>query len=241
MQGKTKKVIQLALLLAFIAAAVRLYLVYSERHDESQMKVTTGRPEVDTGLSADAYVVPKRLHAYDLQSAKALIGKPAWVKEGYRYTVYPVAGGHADFNQDGTTLGPIERIEIKDVRLQSSPSGQGQQVLAVFDRQGKPYALPIGTAHGKDFQIYADEALFIEDPHQLYKHWPAEVWQAIEQHQVKQGMSELQANFAVGMGIPESGASELEKTVHYANGGKPLTVVFHAGKAVEVTQAPAGS
>jgi hypothetical protein len=234
MQGKTKKVIQLALLLAFIAAAVRLYLVYSERHDESQMKVTTGRPEVDTGLSADAYVVPKRLHAYDLQSAKALIGKPAWVKEGYRYTVYPVAGGHADFNQDGTTLGPIERIEIKDVRLQASPSGQGQQVLAVFDRQGKPYALPIGTAHGKDFQIYADEALFIEDPHQLYKHWPAEVWQAIEQHQIKPGMNEMQASFAIGMGTPAQTDDSSARVVVYPNGGKQITVTYRGGKAARI-------
>src|SRR3954470_20665052 len=202
MQGKTKKVIQLALLLAFIAAAVRLYLVYSERHDESQMKMTTGRPEVDTGLSADAYVVPKRLHAYDLKSARALVGKPVWMKEGYRYTIYPVVGGRADFSQEGATLGPIEQIEIKDLRVQPSPSGKVKQVLAIFDRQGKPYALPIGTAQGKDFQIYADEALFLEDPHQLYKHWPADVWQAIEQHQVKPGMNEMQASFAIGMGTP---------------------------------------
>src|SRR3954468_13102749 len=117
MQGKTKKVIQLALLLAFIAAAVRLYLVYSERHDESSVKMTTGRPEVDTGLSADAYVVPKRLHAYDLQSERQLVGKPVWVREGYRFTAYPAAGGRVNFSAEAGTLLPIERIVAKDVRL----------------------------------------------------------------------------------------------------------------------------
>jgi len=42
---------------------------------------------------------------------------------------------------------------------------------------------------------------FFEDPHQLYKHWPAETWSAIDQHQAKQGMSELQAAFALGANI----------------------------------------
>ena len=43
-----------------------------------------------------------------------------------------------------------------------------------------------------------------------------------------------QADFAVGMGVPDSGASSDDKTVRYANGGKPLVVVFHGGKAVEI-------
>ena len=74
----------------------------------------------------------------------------------------------------------------------------------------------------------------IEDPHQLYKHWPADVWQAVEQHQVKPGMNEMQAVFAIGMGRPDAGSSSDEKTVHYPNGGKPLVVVYHGDKAAEI-------
>jgi hypothetical protein len=48
-------------------------------------------------------------------------------------------------------------------------------------------------------------------------------------------MNELQADFAVGMGVPDSGSSSYEKTVRYPNGGKPLVVVYHDGKAAEVT------
>jgi hypothetical protein len=75
---------------------------------------------------------------------------------------------------------------------------------------------------------------YVEDPHDLYKHWPADVWQAIAQHEVKPGMNELQADFAVGMGVPEAGASSAEKTVHYANGGKPLTVIYRGGTATDI-------
>jgi hypothetical protein len=68
----------------------------------------------------------------------------------------------------------------------------------------------------------------------LYKHWSPDVWQAVDQHEVKPGMNELQADFAVGMGVPDSGGDSDEKTVRYANGGKPLVVTYHDGKAAEI-------
>ena len=61
--------------------------------------------------------------------------------------------------------------------------------------------------------------LYIEDPHELYKHWPADVWDAIERHEVKPGMNEIQADFAVGMGIPQRSDDPTVKTVNYPNGG----------------------
>jgi hypothetical protein len=82
---------------------------------------------------------------------------------------------------------------------------------------------------------------FVEDPHDLYKHWPADVWQAVVQHEVKPGMNELQADFAVGMGTLDSGSSSNERTLHYANGGKPLVVMYRDGKAAEVKAGTPGS
>jgi len=49
-------------------------------------------------------------------------------------------------------------------------------------------------------RIYSDEMLYIEDPRELYKHWPAGLWQSVEKHEVKPGMNELQADFAIGWG-----------------------------------------
>jgi hypothetical protein len=75
---------------------------------------------------------------------------------------------------------------------------------------------------------------FVEDPHDLYKHWSADVWQAVERHEVKPGMNELQADFAIGLGIAKGSGDSEEKAVNYSNGGKPFSVTYRKGKAVEV-------
>ena len=106
--------------------------------------------------------------------------------------------------------------------------------MAVFEKEGKSFAVPIGFESDGQYKIYSDEMFYVEDPHDLYKHWPADVWQSVQQHEVKPGMNELQADFAVGMGVPDAGASSDEKTVHYPNGGKPLVVTYRGGKAAEI-------
>ena len=107
-------------------------------------------------------------------------------------------------------------------------------MMAVFEKEGKHYAVPIGSAKGSDYQFYSDEMLYIQDPHELYRHWTAEVWAAIAHHEVKPGMNELQADFAIGMGIPERSSDPSLKTVHYPNGGKPIRITYRDGKAVEI-------
>jgi hypothetical protein len=82
--------------------------------------------------------------------------------------------------------------------------------------------------------------LYIQDPRELYKHWPPEVWQSVEKHEVKRGMNELQADFAIGMGQPERQQDPAWKTVHYPNGGNPITITYHDGKAVEIKADKAG-
>jgi hypothetical protein len=160
-----------------------------------------------------------------------------WAKEGYRYTYYPYDAGRkrTDFAHEAGLLLPIERLEIKDV-VTDIPVGTGnrRQVMAVFQKEGKSYAVPIGFETEGQYKIYSDEVFYVEDPHELYKQWPAEVWQAVAQHEVKPGMNELQADFAVGMGVPDAGASSEEKTVRYPDGGKPLVVIYRDGKAAEI-------
>ena len=74
----------------------------------------------------------------------------------------------------------------------------------------------------------------MEDPRELYKHWPADVWQAIDAHQAQRGMSELQANFAIGLGLAEGSGDYGSRTLHYANGGRPVTITFENDKAIEI-------
>jgi hypothetical protein len=235
MTEQTKKRIQLALALALIVAAGRAGYILYQRH-EDYIAAQKRQQARNAGYSnPDYYVTPKKLYPYDLKSAQQLTQQPVWVKEGYRYTYYPYnpAAKRADFKHDAGVLGPIEKLQIKNVVEVPGPGGQ-RQLVAVWEKDGKSYAVPIGFESDGQYKIYSDEMFYVQDPHDLYKFWPADVWQAIEQHEVKPGMNELQADFAIGMGVPDAGASSDEKIVRYPNGGKPLVVTYGGGEATEI-------
>jgi hypothetical protein len=85
--SKTSKIIQIVIVVAIVAAAINLYLVYHERRTGVSV---AEKPEV--ALDPDYYVTPKKLHPQDLKDAKELTRQPVWVRDGYRYTYYPYAG-----------------------------------------------------------------------------------------------------------------------------------------------------
>jgi hypothetical protein len=235
MSPEAKQRIQIALALALIIAGVRAGYILYQRHEDFLAAQKQERAKNAAYTNADYYVTPKKLHPYDLKSAMQLTQQPEWVKEGYRYTYYryvPVVKT-VDFAHEAGLLGPLERVEIKDVIAVSAPGGR-RQVVGTFEKDGHSFAVPIGYESDGQYKIYSDEMFFIEDPHDLYKHWPADVWQAVERHEVKAGMNEMQADFAVGMGVPDAGASSNEKTVRYPNGGRPLVVIYRGGSATEV-------
>ncbi len=237
MSEEAKKRIQLALALAVVVAGVRAGYILYQRHEEYLASQKLEQAKRAGYSNPDYYVQPKKLYPYDLKSARQLTRQPVWVKEGYRYTYYPYdpARKRTNFAHEAGLLLPIERLEIQDVVTGFPPGvGQRRQVLAVFQKEGKSYAVPIGFEPEDQYTFYSDEMFYVEDPHDLYKHWPADIWQAVEQHEVKPGMNEMQADFAVGMGVPDAGASSNEKTVRYPNGGKPLVVTYQGGKAIEI-------
>jgi hypothetical protein len=235
LDAEGRKKLQIVLLLGIVIAGARAGYVVYERHEA--MKEDT-KPKVDTALKADYYVTPKKLHPYDLKSAKQLTEQPVWVKVGYYHTYYPynAAGHKTDFGQEAGTLGPLQKIQIKDVVSDVSPKAAGtKQVMALFDSDGKEYAVPIGVEKEGDIKIYSDDIFFMEDPRDLYKHWTADVWKAIDERRVDKGMNELQASFAIGVGVSEgSGGAYGSRTLHYANGGNPMVISFENDKAVEI-------
>ncbi len=227
---KKKEIFQAMLVIALVLIGVRLYLILSER------RVTFKAPaKTEAALDPDYYVTPKKLHPQDLQDAKELIQKTVWVREGYRNAYYNY-GPPIDIRHLAGRLGPIEKLEIKDVVMQGKPGLVNRQVMAVFEKEGKPYAFSIGVEDNGSYSIYSDDILFIEDPHELYKHWPPDVWKAIESHQVKTGMNELQASFAIGVGIPEGTGRSNPKVVNYPNNGHPVKVTYQDGKAIDVVE-----
>ncbi len=231
----TRKWTQAILLLAIVAAVVRLGFIFRQRDKPLPVPKKVERP-----LAPEQYVAPKKLYAYDLQSARQLTRQPAWVREGYKHVLYPFdpARHRTDFGHETGRLGPIERLQIKEIVLDASPGSADQhQVMAAFEKEGKWYAFPIGAERRGQYQIYIDEILYIQDPHELYNFWPPEVWRAIERHEVKAGMNELQASFAVGVGLIESAPASEDRVLRYPNNGKPLIVTYREGKAVKVRPA----
>ena len=226
--SKPVKVIQIVLLTAIVAAGIRVYFYFQERQTAF---VTEKKP---AALDPDYYVTPKKLYPQDLKDAKELTKQPVWVRIGYTYACFPYSG-HADFQHPAGTLAPLEKLDIKDVVLDRTPgSATEKQVMAVFEKDGKRYAFPIGVASDGDYKIYSDEMLFIQDPHQLYKHWPAAVWKDIDNHQVKLGMNEIQATFAIGVGAPEGTGMTNPRIVDFPNNGHPLRITFTDGKATDI-------
>src|SRR5580704_3403337 len=185
MNEEAKKWIQIALALAVVVAGVRAGYILYQRHEDYVAAQKQEQAKKAGYSNADYYVVPKRLYPFDVKSAKQLTQQPVWVKEGYRYTYYPYDAGRkrTDFAHEAGLLLPIERLEIKDVATGIPPgAGSRRQVMAVFQKEGKSYAVPIGFEAEGQYKIYSDEMFFVEDPHELYKHWPADVWQAVAQH-----------------------------------------------------------
>jgi hypothetical protein len=241
MQDDVKKRIQMIFAAGIVLAGARVAYVFYERHSDAEQAAQQEKErqrKKDT-LNPDYYVSLRKLYAYDLASARELTQTPVWVRTGYGTVYYPFdpAAKHANFGHQAGLLLSLEKLQITDVVFDHAPSAPGQkQIMAVYAKDGKHFAFSIGAAQGSSFTLYANEMLFLDDPHELYKHWPPDVWDAIGKHEIRPGMNELQADCAVGLGLLEGSGLGEERVLHYPNGGAPLTVTFRNGKAVEIRQ-----
>jgi len=238
---QTRKRIQLVMAVALALATFRVAFIFYGRYTE---KSATAETPSQPPLNPDSYVVPRKLHAYDLKSARELVGRPVWVREGYRSAYFPCepARLRCDFQHEAGLLGPIQRLEVNDVIRVPSPQAAGRpQIMVVFEREGKPYAFSVGSVSGENYKLFIDDMLFLQDPHQLYRHWPADVWQAVDQHQVHQGMSELQVGLSLGTSDLHGSGLGSTRVLTYPNNGKPLVVTFEQDRVVDIQPAPPGS
>ncbi len=239
MPSAVKKRVQYIFIAAMLAAATRTGWILYARHQEARqaLEQEQQRQRKKDTLDADYYVTPRKLYAYDLAGAQDVTKGPVWVRIGYGTFYYPYdpIAKHADFAHDAGLLGPLEKLQITEVVFDRAPKAPGQkQIMAAFAKGGKHYAFSIGAQQGSNFTLYANEMLFLDDPHGMYKHWSPEAWAAIDRHEVLPGMNELQAACAVGLGLLEGSGLGEDRTLHYANGGAPLTITFHKGKAAEI-------
>jgi hypothetical protein len=241
-----KKKIQIGVAVLLVASALRLAWIFYQRSQPAQLPKSQ---QVTYSSNQDDYVVPHKIYGYDLKSVKKeLVGKTVWVSAGNSLYYYPYASGGASQHKAGL-LAPLEKLAIQDVILQkiSATPQVGQfvveqeQVMAVFRKAGQPatYVVGIGTSVGGNYKIMANQEFFIDDPHELYKHWPPDVWEAIDHHEAKTGMSELQVGFALGTSATAGAGDYGNRVMEYTNAGKPVTVTFSGNKAAQVVPGPA--
>src|SRR5258708_20862902 len=167
-----------------------------------------------------------------------MVGKPAWVKSGNQVPYYPYdpATHSVNFKREAGLLPPVAKLQIEDVALQRQPVALKpgevavvrKQIMAVFTKAGSPgrYAVSIGMNTGDDYSFNVNDVLFFDDPHELYKHWPADMWKPIDQHEAKEGMIELQASFALGAGARSDSDKYGDRTIEFANNCAPVTITF---------------
>jgi hypothetical protein len=237
---KNLKIIGLVTLLLLVVFGLRIYFIWRERNAPDVQKPQ----RVERQLTADDVVLPRKLYIDDLKSAKTLIGKTVWVQSGFTLDYYPYDAHHVEFAHPAGVLPSIEALQIEDILTEKAPANLAtrvplgdKQVFAVFKERdnSNEFATAIGYIQGDDSKYYCDDIFYYDDPHQLYKHWPADVWQSIDQHQAKAGMSELQTAMSLGM-IQQSDSSDIgNRTVHYDAGGKKWAVTFEKDKATNVT------
>ena len=238
-----RKRIQIILLAGVILTATRVGYIFYQRHQDNQPRPA----QVSYPQQADDYVRLPKIYPYDLDSAKKeLVGKTVWVRTGniLPYYRYSSVTRSADLAHQVGVLPTLEKLQISDVILQRAPvapvPGQvvvvSKQVLAVFQKANDPgsFAVSVGKNTGDDYNFTANDEFFFADPHDLYKHWPADVWTAIDQHQAKKGMNELQVGLALGEVVGASSGDYGNRWLQYKDDGKLVKVTFAKNQVTDI-------
>src|SRR5271157_1873694 len=112
--SELRKKLQILLGVAIVLLGARTaYIVYERYKERKQAE----QPKPERTLKADYYVTPKKLHPYDLKSARELTEQPVWAKVGYQLTYYPYDRERhkADFGHEAGTLLPLQKLAVQGV------------------------------------------------------------------------------------------------------------------------------
>ena len=169
--NSSKKIAIAITVVMLLALAIRVGLIYRERHDN------TPAPEATATVDPDELVFLKKQRPSSLADEKQLIGKTVWVSAGGQMDYYPATGHHADYAHSAGTLLGAAPLAIKDAFEQVAPAkatfripGGDKHVLLAFtlpnsSDPAKLYAVPVGYRKGSDYTFMSDEIFFYDDPH----------------------------------------------------------------------------
>ena len=211
--------VRVGIKIAIGISAVYVAYHFYERHRLANLDLRKEPQRIE--LPDDVYTFVPKSYVTDLESARRkLIGKPLWIKEGYRWSYKP---GDRLFT-------PLEKI------VPIAAQVRGGEVSLIFERDGREASFVIGTPD----RLYVDEYFFVKDPREIYDHWSEAMWSKAERGVAEVGMSEIQIGFALGVGeVVRQSPGAATRVVHYkqckAAGIDPVRVTYsrHVAKAIE--------
>lgn len=235
---KTWQKILIPFVITILIGGIYLFIVFKHRQEPGVNK------QQQPQLTADQVAIDRQEFPQHFEDVKDLEGKSVWMRSGYSMPYYPYDGGRVQFNKQVALIPPIQRLDVKKVIKAVAPASVhdniehgDRQVMIVFALPDSkdPYATPVGFTTGPIEEHYYDDMLFYyDDPHTIFSNWPKDVWQAIDAHQVKPGMSELQTRNAIGMRAQPDGQIEGSRTVDYDVNGKHIVVSYSHDKATSI-------
>jgi hypothetical protein len=225
----------------FITLAVGgLYLLGVFKHRQNPGVVQQHPAEQLT--QDDVAVVRMEFHQH-FEDTLDLQGKSVWMKNGYSMPYYPWGAGRVEFTKPAGLIPADQRLDVKKIIKTAVPPAVSdniqhgaRQAMAVFALPGgtAQFATPIGYMEGNQEAYFSDLLFYYDDPHTIYSHWPKDIWAAIDAHQVKPGMSELQVRTAIGMKAQYQGQKEGDRTATYDVNGRHYTITFAKNQATNI-------
>ena len=236
---KTGQKILISILITLTIGGIYLFSVWRHRQNPGVI----GQPDSSQTLSQDELVVMRAFFPVHFEDTLRLEGTTVWMKNGYIMPYYPYTGGHVQFAKRVGLIAAAQRLDVKKIVKQAVPAAEdngighgSRQVFAVFALPGGAalYATPIGAIQGNEEAYFCDMLFYYDDPHTIYDHWPKNVWAAIDAHQVKMGMSEVETRMAIGRNLQVDGSKEGDRTVTYDQAGKHWTVTYVGNQATVI-------
>lgn len=238
---KTWQKVLIPTLITLAIGGIYLFSVWRQRQSPGVAVQGSATAGIDRDYLADV----RQLYPSTFKDTLQLAGKPVWMRNGYAIPYFPYRNGQVEFAHRVGVVPSVQRLDVKKVikavtaRDVDDGMGHGdRQAFVVFTMPGGSgeYALPIGIMQGRQEQYYTDVLFYYDDPHTIYNYWPKEVWAAIDAHQIKRGMNELQTQLAVGHMMRSHGGEEGNRTVTYDQAGRSWTVTFEDDRATGIRQ-----
>ncbi|HWE87710.1 MAG TPA: hypothetical protein VG267_22395 [Terracidiphilus sp.] len=194
-------------------------------------------------LSADDVAAVRMEFPAHFDDLKDMEGKSVWMKNGNSMPYFPYAGGRVEWSKPAGPIPPDQKLDVKKIIKAVAPASVhdniehgDHQAMLVFALPGADalYATPAGFLDGQDEHYFSDLLFYYDDPHTIYANWQKDVWAAIDAHQVKPGMSELQTRTAIGMKATYDAQTEGDRTVDYDVNGKHIKVTYIHNRATSI-------